>query len=302
MTPEWPLRAFLFVPAHRPTWVAKAIRAGTDAVVLDLEDSVPPEHKNEARRLLASEIAELAAAGVAPFVRINPFSETTVADLDAAVCAGLAGIMMPKTETVQQVRALHDMLSYREGLRGIPHGTVAIMALPETARGLQDAELLAAASTRVKGICGVVGGPVVADVATAFGFVPSMGGIEQLYMNSKLVLDSRAAGAPFPIAGIIGTALDDLEAVELLVRRARSLGYTGCPVMHPSHVAVVQKVFMPTLEEAEYYEGLLAAFAVAEAEGKGAVNYKGMMIDYAMLPLARQVVSEYKRRAARVAA
>ena len=180
----------------------------------------------------------------------------------------------------------------------MPHGEVAIMPLPETARGLQDAELLAAASARVRGIVGTISGPVAADVAQAFGFTPTMGGNEQLYMNSKLVLDSRAAGAPFPIAGIFGVPLDDLVAVEALVRRAKTLGYTGCPVMHPSHVSVVQSVFAPTREEAEYFSGMLDAFAAAEAAGKGAVSYRGMMIDYAMLPLARQITDEYRRRSA----
>jgi citrate lyase subunit beta/citryl-CoA lyase len=296
VTAEWPLRAILFVPAHRSSWVAKAIRSGTDAVVLDLEDSVPSAQKDEARACLPREIADLAAAGIAPLVRINPLSDQSDVDLDAAVVPGLTGIMLPKASTADEVRRLHDEISYREGHFGMRHGEVAILPLPETARGLQDAEQLVAASSRVKGIVGVISGPVAADVAQAVGFVPTIDGTEQLYMNSKLVLDSRAGGAPFPIAGVFGVPLDDLVALEALVRRAKTLGYTGCPVMHPSHVPVVQSVFAPTRAEAEHFAGMLEAFAAAEATGQGAVSYKGVMIDYAMLPLAHQVVNEYRYR------
>lgn len=296
MSTDWPLRAFLFVPAHRTTWVAKAIRTGTDAVVLDLEDSVPPDQKADARTALAAGIAELGKAGVAPFVRINVLGESTDADLDAAVVPGIAGIMLPKATTVEEVRRLHDMISYREGRHAMPHGEVAILPVPETARGLQDAGLLAGASPRVKGIVGVISRPVAADVAQAFGFTPTMDGTEQLYMNSKLVLDSRANGAEFPISGAFGMPQDDLVAVEALVRRAKTLGYTGCAAMHPTHVQVVHTVFTPTREEAEYFEGMLAAFAEAEVAGKGAVTYRGAMVDYAMLPLARRVIEEFKRR------
>lgn len=298
---EWPLRAFLFVPAHRQSWVSKAIASGTDAVVLDLEDSVPPDHKAAARSCLQAEIEELASAGVAPFVRINAPKDGWEADLNAAMWPGVAGIILPKAASAADIRHLADLISYREGTRGMPHGDVHVLPLPETAYGLQYAEELAAASPRVSGILGTISGPVSGDVALAFGFQPSMEGTEQLYMASKLVLDSRAGGAQFPLAGVFGVPLDDAESLEKLIRRAKNLGYTGCPVMHPSHVAIVQKVFTPTAEEAAYFAGMLEAFAEAEAAGLGAVNYRGMMVDYAMLPLARQVTEEYNARMAKTA-
>ncbi|MFN0298958.1 MAG: HpcH/HpaI aldolase/citrate lyase family protein [Burkholderiales bacterium] len=292
----WPLRSFLFVPAHRKELVPKAIRVRPDAVVLDLEDSVPPEHKAAARALLRESIALLAAERIAPFVRVHAWSDATREDIKTAVHPGLAGVILPKADSVEEVRNLHDLLSFHEGERGLVHQSVAILPLPETAEGLQRAESLARASTRVKGIVGTVSGPVGADVARAFGFRPSMGGLEQLYMQSKLVLDSRAAGAPYPIAGVFGVPMDDLSAVETLLKRARDLGFTGSPVMHPSHVAIANAVYAPTAEEATYYRGLLAAFAGAERAGLGAVRYEGAMIDYAMLPHARSVVEEFDRR------
>lgn len=292
----WPLRSFLFVPAHRAELVAKAIRVRPDAVVLDLEDSVPPEHKAAARANLANSTAALVSEGIAPFVRVHAWSEATRDDVQAAVHPGFAGVILPKADSVEEVRGLHDLLSYHEGRQGLAHGAVAIMPLPETAQGLQRAEALASASVRVKGIVGTCSGPVGADVARAFGFRPSLQGHEQLYMQSKLVLDSRAAGAPYPIAGVFGVPMDDLAAMEVLITRTRDLGFTGCSIMHPSHVAITNRVYSPTAEEAAYYRGLLDAFAQAERAGLGAVRYQGAMIDYAMLPHARTVVEEFARR------
>jgi citrate lyase subunit beta/citryl-CoA lyase len=154
---------------------------------------------------------------------------------------------------------------------------------------------IAKASPRVRGIHGAISGPVSGDFARAFGFRATSDGIEQVYLASKLVLDSRAAGAMYPIAGIFGTAQTDLAAVERLIRRARDIGYTGVAVMHPSHVPIANAVYRPTAEEVAYFEGLIAAFQVAEKAGLGAVSYQGAMVDYAMLPLAHEVLAEAKR-------
>jgi len=83
--------------------------------------------------------------------------------------------------------------------------------------------------------------------------------------------------------------------VERLIRRARDIGYTGVAVMHPSHVAVANAVYRPTPEDIAYFSGLLLAFEAAEKAGLGAVSYQGAMVDYAMLPLAREVMAEARR-------
>ena len=161
---------------------------------------------------------------------------------------------------------------------------------------MQSAHLLAAASARVAGMLTAVGGPIAGDIARAAGIRPTVTGEEQAYLQSKIVLDSRAAGARYPIAGIIGKPLTDLKMVEDLVRRAKAFGFSGAALIHPDHVKIANDVFRPTAEEIEYFEGMLAAFAEAERAGKGAVSYRGGMIDYAMLPLARDVIAEARRK------
>ncbi|HUN40325.1 MAG TPA: CoA ester lyase [Acetobacteraceae bacterium] len=291
----WPIRSALFVPAHRRDWVGKAIRVSPGAAVLDIEDSVPPDAKPQAMANLRDEIAELRAAGVGAFVRVNPLSDRTPAEIAAATTEGLTAIVLPKAASPDEIRRLHDMLSYQEGRAGLPHGSVGILPLPETPEGMHDACALAKASKRVKGIHGAISGPVSGDFARAFGFRATSDGIEQLYLASKLVLDSRAGGAPYPIAGIFGTPMNDLPAVERLIRRARDVGYTGVAVMHPSHVAVANAVYRPTADDVAYFSGLLAAFEAAEKAGLGAVSYQGAMVDYAMLPLAQEVMAEARR-------
>jgi citrate lyase subunit beta/citryl-CoA lyase len=291
----WPIRSALFVPAHRRDWVAKAIRVSPGAVILDIEDSVPPPFKPQAMAHLQSEIHELRDAGVGAFVRIQPLFDGTPAELEAAVTDGLTAIVPPKVATPDEIRRLHDLISYAEGRAGIPHGSVGLLPLPETALGMYDAYNLAKASPRVRGIHGAISGPVSGDFARAFGFRATAGGEEQLYLASKLVLDSRAAGAMHPIAGIFGTPQDDLAAVDRLIRKARDVGYAGVAVMHPSHVAVANAVYRPTPEEVAYFQGLLEAFDAAEKAGLGAVSYQGAMVDYAMLPLAREVLAEAAR-------
>jgi len=291
----WPIRSALFVPAHRRDWVGKAIRVSPGAAVLDIEDSVPPEFKAQAMANLHSEIAELRTAGVGAFVRVNPLHDGTGAELAAAMTEGLTAIVPPKVAGPAEIHRLHDLLSYYEGKAGLPHGSVGILPLPETAEGMWGAYEIAKASPRVRGIHGALSGPVAGDFARAFGFRATSDGIEQLYLASKLVLDSRAAGAMYPIAGVFGTAQTDLAAVERLIRRARDIGYSGVAVMHPTHVTIANAVYRPTAEEVAYFEGLLAAFEAAEKAGLGAVSYQGAMVDYAMLPLAHEVLAEAKR-------
>jgi citrate lyase subunit beta/citryl-CoA lyase len=267
------------------------------AAILDIEDSVPPQFKPQAMANLKSEIAELRAAGVGAFVRVNPLHDGTAEEIAAAMTEGLTAIVPPKVSGPAEIQHLHDLLSYAEGRAGIAHGSVGILPLPETAEGMRGAYEIAKASARVRGIHGAISGPVAGDFARAFGFRATSEGVEQLFLASKLVLDSRAAGAMYPMAGIFGTAQTDLVAVERLIRRARDIGYTGVAVMHPTHVAIANAVYRPTPEEVAYFEGLLAAFEAAEKAGLGAVSYHGAMVDYAMLPLAREVLAEAKRGA-----
>jgi citrate lyase subunit beta/citryl-CoA lyase len=291
----WPLRSMLFVPAHRPDFVAKVPRFAPDSVVLDLEDAVPPQHKIAARDQARAAIGFLRGHRIPAFVRINALDQGGLEDAMAVAAEGFAGVMLPKAARAREVQDLDAALGFAEGRAGLPFRSVAIMPLPETAVGMCDARDLAAASPRVRGLIGVVGGPIIGDVARAAGFIPTRDGTEQVFLACKIVLESRAAGAPYPMGSLIGTALDDHDHVRTLAQRAFHYGYTGAVLIHPSHVAIAHDVFTPTHEQAEHFAGMIAAMREAEAKGLGAVSYRGQMVDYAMIPYAQDLVRAARR-------
>ena len=293
---RWPLRSMLFVPGHRIDWVRSVKRFDPDAVVLDLEDAVPKALKTQTRRTVRDAIEILRGLEIDAFVRINRLDEGGSEDVLAVAAPGLSGVMLPKARDAKQVLALDGLLSFAEGQNRLEHKSIAILPLPETAQGLADARQLAAASDRVRGLVTVVGGPISGDVARAMGIVPTDHGIEQHFLWSKIVLDSRAGGAMFPMASIIGTKLDDHAAVRRLIQLARSFGYSGAVLIHPSHVAIANDTYTPSRDDVAYYQGLLQAMRDAEAKGQAAVNYEGQMVDYAMIPYAEEVVREAARR------
>jgi citrate lyase subunit beta/citryl-CoA lyase len=139
-------------------------------------------------------------------------------------------------------------------------------------------------------------GVLEGDLAWSCGFRPTLEGHEQLYLQSKVIINSRAAGALYPIAAVFSPRLDDLATLEILARRAKQLGFTGGAVIHPSHVKIINAVFRPTEQEIAHYQGLISALEEGHRHGHGAVQYKGAMVDLAMLPIARDVVAESRRR------
>ena len=130
----WPLRSLLFVPAHRLDWVTKTADAAVDAVILDLEDSVPRAGKPRARSLLGEEIDLLSRHGVACIVRLNSLGNECEADNQAAVRPELAGVMLPKTDSAEDIRGLHALLDAAKERAGLPNGCTGVIPLPETAR------------------------------------------------------------------------------------------------------------------------------------------------------------------------
>ena len=295
----WPLRSLLFLPAHKIEWVKKTALSEIDAVILDLEDSVPPARKHEARLLIAEEVAILKARDISVIVRTNSLDAGCEEDIAHVVCKGVTGIMLPKSNKAEDIHRLHALLDTAETAAAMHAGSVGILALPETAKGLWLAYEIAEASHRVTGLITAISGPVSGDVSRAAGFEPTYEGSEQLFLQSRIILASRAAGAMYPIGTIMGTRLDDLEMVEKLVRRGKQLGFTGAALLHPSHVTIANSVFRPSAEEVEYSNGLLQAMSEAKARGDWAVSYRGKMVDAAMLPKAQEVIESDGRYRAR---
>lgn len=284
-------RSTMFVPGNRAEWITKAKKYSPDALMLDLEDAVPNKEKNAARQIARDGIVELRDAGLGVFVRLNGIDTgLTGEDIEAIVTPGLDAVAVPKLETVEEVLKVDAWLELFERKAGLEVGSVEIMALPETARGMMDAYKLATACPRVGNIVGAVGARS-GDVTKAIGYKWTRPGLETLYLASHILLAARAAGIEYPI-GLGSLEVGDMELVRAQILRTREIGYRGCLLIHPSAVPIANEVFAPSAEEIEWNKGVMQAMADAEAAGKAAVTYDGMMIDYAHVRNALDLLNQ----------
>ncbi len=287
------LRSALFVPANRESWVAKAVASGTDSVILDLEDAVPVDQKVASRELARQGVLELADAGVHAQVRVNGWDTGLTAEDVRGVLTGelpaeqQPEILLPKVRAADDLLRLGRFLRVLEGELGLQIGAVRTPLGLETAEAMRAAYDILRACPRAElfFLAAGAGG----DASRSVGYVWSKQGTETLYLRSKAVLDSRAAGIAYPMVSS-WWEIADLEGLERDARLNRSLGFRGMVVMHPSHVPVVNRVFTPSEEELAHARGLVEAFERAERDGRAAVVYDGDMIDRAMAESARQLL------------
>ena len=295
MTPRArPLRSRLFVPGNKEDWMRKAPRYGADALILDLEDSVPAEGKADARVLVRRMLEELGAAGQTLFVRVNGLETgLTSDDLEAVTYPYLYAALLPKVQGPEDVAEVDVLLNFFERRAGMEAGATLIDPALETAKGIRDAYQISLASPRVAHVG--VGGGKGGDVARSVGFDWTPEGTETLYIRSKVLLDARAAGVPYPLTGA-WMDIHDLEGLRAASVQAKRIGYTGTTLIHPSHIPVANEVFTPTKEEIEGWKGLIDAMEARKREGGAAVTYQGNMVDVAheetaraMLEMAREL-------------
>jgi citrate lyase subunit beta/citryl-CoA lyase len=288
------MRSVLFVPGHREGWPAKAVAAGADGVILDLEDSVPYNLKDEGRKTAAASIRSLArgARKVGVYVRVNALETgLTGDDLEHVAIEGLDGIVLPKSYGEKDVIAADALLTHFERRNGVKPGTIELVLSLETAQAYAACERMIAASPRVATL--FAGTAKDADVSRSIGFQFTPQGLETLYLRSRAVLATRAAGLHFPLVGV-WQDLNDPEGARRFSEQNRQLGFTGQVLIHPSHIAVANEVFTPSAQEVAFYAGMIEAFEKAEAQGIAAVVYEGQHIDYAHIKTAREVLALHK--------
>jgi citrate lyase subunit beta/citryl-CoA lyase len=284
-----PSRSALFVPGNRREWIEKAVGYGADTLVLDLEDSVPDREKAAAREIVKAGVKMLKAKGQACSVRINAFATgLTLTDLESVLCPELESISLPKVETSADLHQLNTLLTHLERRMGIPVGQIETPLGCETAKAMRNVYRIATSCPRVKRVS-LAAGPG-GDAARAIGYQWSKEGTETLFLRSKVILDARAAGIPYPTISSWWN-IKDLEGLERDARWNRSLGYRGQTVMHPSHVPIVNKVYTPTTEEIAFHKGLIQAMEEARRQGIAAVTYKGDMVDEAMVKTSREMLA-----------
>ncbi|HXD05438.1 MAG TPA: CoA ester lyase [Burkholderiaceae bacterium] len=255
-------RSYLFVPGNRPERFDKALAAGADAVIVDLEDAVPEADKDRARE----QVRAWLDASRPVVLRINGLQTTWFRE-DAVLCEhpGVAAVMLPKTECAEDTRPL----------RGKP-----VLALIETAVGFAAARSIALAPSVRRLVFGSIDFQLDLDMATT--------NEELLAFRSELALASRLAHIERPVDGVC-TALDDEEELRSQGLHARRLGFGAKLCIHPRQVGAVNECFSPSQERIEWARRVLSA---ARAAGSAAVALDGRMIDRPVILQAEQVLRE----------
>lgn len=295
-----PLRSLLFVPGNRSRMVERALRAGADAVILDLEDGVPPDEKDAARSLVA-EVTKRPPGGPRLFVRIASSGTAPDDDLEEArnllfdgrldlLCAigrGLAGIVVPKVEEPDELPSLERRLDLAEPKIGLEPGSLRLIALIETAKGLIAAPRIAAASPRLMAL--MFGAE---DFARDVGMpaVRTREAGDMMYARSALVV--AAASRRLEAIDRVHLDLDDEAELARDARLAFELGFTGKAAIHPKQIAVIHDAFRPSGEELARARRIVEAFDRAALDGRGTTVVDGRMVDRPIAERARRMLGE----------
>ncbi len=281
-------RSLLYVPANNQRFIDKAHTRGADAIILDLEDSVPAAERDRARAMLADSAAKARQLGADVVVRVNRPDPEAASDLDAAVIEGVDALMLPKVDDAAHVQAIADVVEGLERERGMEPGGIRFVVMVESPAALFKAAEIAAAHPR--NTAAFLGGE---DFATAAGMVPDP---DTLFLPKMMTMFAARAAGITPL-GMFGTVADyqDLESVRENIRRSRRFGFEGASCIHPSVVPVLNQEMAPSAEEVGQAGRIVVAYAEAEQEGLGAITVDGMMVD---VPVARRAEALLKRHAA----
>lgn len=288
-------RSLVFVPAHDRDRILRAADNRPDALCLDMEDLTPTPNKDDARKLFASVKREIVERGIHLFVRTNAIAGGHAAlDLEATVSPELHCASLPKAEHGEEVLAYAALLDAAEKKAGLPIGHTRIRPVVETAMGVKNAFEIAAASPRVAYMGGVSGG-VWGDLGASLGYTQMADGKETFHVRAKVLIDVRAAGAPFPIGGG-GMGRTDLPGYERFVRECKNLGYNGVHCReHTEILDMVHRVFTPTRRQLDEWLDLVPQVEAAEREGFTVAYVNGLMLDVAGLVRVREQLDLARR-------
>lgn len=288
------MRSLLFVPGDSPKKLDKGLGSGADALLLDLEDSISPQRKAEARETTLAFLKQAIPVTERPriYVRINGFATgLTDADLDAIVAGRPDGIMFPKAEGGAAVTQCDAKITAREAMHGLPDGSLDIIAIAtETAQALFLAGTYAGSSKRLKGLTWGA-----EDLSVELGAEANRDKDGNFLAPYQLARSLCLAGAGAAQVQAIDTVYIDFRN-EAGFRReceeAKRDGFTGKMLIHPAQVAICNEVFTPKPEAIERAKAVVAAFAADP--GAGTVGIGGVMYDRPHLERARQLLARVK--------
>jgi citrate lyase subunit beta / citryl-CoA lyase len=258
----------LYLPGNNPKLMINAGIYGCDGVILDLEDSVAPDKKYEARFLVRNALRSVDFYGAERMVRINQLP-AGLEDLSYIVTHPVNMILIPKCENASQVVQTDQEISE---LLGHKNTNIHLMPIIENATGVMNAYEIARASENVAALA--IG---LEDYTADIGAPRTADGKESFFARSVVVNAARAAGIQ-PIDSVFSD-IDDMAALARAVQESKSLGFAGMGCIHPRQVAVIHENFLPGEAETEKAKKIVRAFEKAEREGSGVVALDSKMID-----------------------
>jgi citrate lyase subunit beta/citryl-CoA lyase len=278
-------RSYLYVPGDQPGKLARALDRGADALIVDLEDAVAPAGKGAARATVAQWLSGLGPASSSRvWVRINS-GASGHADAAAIVPHSPAGLVVAKTESVNELETLDDVLLRMEESAGLEAGRTALVPLLESAVAVLDAATIAGASRVVRLQLGE------ADLRADLGMTPGPEESELTHVRSHVVLVSAARGLLPPVAST-SVVIQDHDGLRESTRALARLGFVGRACIHPAQVPVVNEVFTPSAEEVATAQELLERFGLSLQSGAGVLlDSSGRLVDEAVVRQARRLLA-----------
>lgn len=279
-------RTRLYLPGNQPKFMVNAGLHGPDAVILDLEDSVPPAEKDAARLLVRNALRCLDFYGSERMVRINAADEG-LTDIACLLPSGPDVIVIPKADSPSQVREIG------RAVNASPHspggaGPVRVLPIIETPLGVVNAYAIASSDDAV---CAMAIG--LEDLTAHLGTERTRDGLESLYARQAVVLAARAAGVQ-PLDSVYSDVAD-VEGLRESCRISRKLGFDGLGCIHPRQIEPIHQELAPAADELEWARMVKAAAAAAEAAGQGAVAIGSKMVDPPVVRRAERLLDIAKR-------
>ncbi len=281
------LRSILVVPVNVPKFVERASSRNADAIVLDLEDSVPLDQKIVARGMLEDAMAMCGRGAATLMVRVNNEPELLEADIETAVSHRLDALFIPKVESPEQLVKIDHLTTEIEAAKGLEIRKIRFSLHIESPLGLLNMVEIARSTARIESMsigvddyCAAMGVSLTPDASVLFGPM------------SQLVITAKAFGI-IPI-GVMGSVAEfrDLKIFEEAAQKARNLGSEGSICVHPDQVTVLNRVFSPSEESALHSKRIIAAFEEAVKRGRASTSLDGRMVD---TPIYKQALAAIER-------
>ena len=283
------LRSLLFVPGNKANMLEKALALAPDALVPDMEDSVPVAEKANARATIRSWLPRLAATGIPVIPRVNALdTDWLEADLEAVVGPGVFGISVGKVRGAADIAAISQLIGALERRAGLSPSTLRLLPWIETAEAIVNVSAICRASERIVGV--------------AFGgedFTFDMG-VERLEDDSQVAYARQALCVAARAAHVLALdtpyfKLRNLEGLRDSSLRAKSIGFKGRFAIHPEQIDALNECFSPSAHEIAHAERVVAAFEEAERRGRGSTSLDGWVIDVPVVKRARALLELAQR-------